>query len=307
MAEITRKRSGELVRGAFAILLEHPDGLQAKLVLAELAKRVPPTPFEATFYEDRPTIRRYEKIVRFSTIGPVKAGWLEKNKGLWFVTDAGRAAYTQFPWVQDQPARTDEQAEEAQEQEAGTSALFEEAEESAWSEIEQHLGRMHPYDFQKLVAGLLRGMGYFVAWVAPPGPDMGVDILAHSDPLGINGPRIKVQVKRQADKTSVTGVRSFLSELVKRPFTSSDHFVRGGRSPSPRPRSDLAGGWVGGETRAGARETKAGEGGWGGGNAVDQAVSCVPAIRGLHPTHAPRRGRRGTLRACVFSQALSAR
>jgi len=38
-------------------------------------------------------------------------------------------------------------------------------------------------------------MGYHVAWVAPPGPDGGVDVIAQSDPLGINGPRIKVQVK----------------------------------------------------------------------------------------------------------------
>jgi restriction system protein len=227
MAEITRRRGGQLIRGVFAILRDHPDGLQAKLVLAELATRVPPTPFEDSFYEDRPNVRRYEKIVRFSTIGPVKAGWLEKNKGLWFVTDAGQAALQRFSdpeefmreahrlyqaWAQDQPPRPEEPVEE-EEEEVGTSALFEEAEESAWSEIEQHLGRMHPYDFQQLVAGLLRGMGYFVAWVAPPGPDMGVDILAHSDPLGIRGPRIKVQVKRQADKTTVTGVRSFLSVL----------------------------------------------------------------------------------------------
>ncbi len=36
----------------------------------------------------------------------------------------------------------------------------EEAEESAWSEIEGHLTGMNPYDFQNLVAGLLRGMDY---------------------------------------------------------------------------------------------------------------------------------------------------
>ena len=96
MAEITPRRSGQLIRGVFAILLEHPDGLQAKLVLSELATRVPPTPFEDSYYQDRPNVRRYEKIVRFSTIGPVKAGWLLKNKGLWTLTDAGRSAYDRF-------------------------------------------------------------------------------------------------------------------------------------------------------------------------------------------------------------------
>jgi restriction system protein len=72
---------------------------------------------------------------------------------------------------------------------------------------------MNPYDFQDLVAGLLRGMGYHVLWVAPPGPDKGIDIIAHTDPLGIHGPRIKVQVKRRGDKTSIDGVRSLLALL----------------------------------------------------------------------------------------------
>jgi restriction system protein len=72
---------------------------------------------------------------------------------------------------------------------------------------------MPPYDFQNLVAGLLRGMGYHVAWVAPPGPDRGIDIIAHTDPLGIHGPRIKVQVKRTVDAIPVGEIRSFMSVL----------------------------------------------------------------------------------------------
>ena len=39
----------------------------------------------------------------------------------------------------------------------------------AWGEVEERLKVMGPYDFQNLVAGLLRGMGYHVAWVAPRG------------------------------------------------------------------------------------------------------------------------------------------
>jgi len=57
---------------------------------------VPPTPFESTYYESTPTARRYEKIVRFSTIGPVKAGWLIKEKGQWSLTEDGRKAYEEF-------------------------------------------------------------------------------------------------------------------------------------------------------------------------------------------------------------------
>ncbi len=72
---------------------------------------------------------------------------------------------------------------------------------------------MNPYDFQNLVAALLRAMGYHVSWVAPPGPDKGIDILAHTDPLGTSVPRIKVQVKRREDKVTVEGLRSFMALL----------------------------------------------------------------------------------------------
>jgi restriction system protein len=56
-------------------------------------------------------------------------------------------------------------------------------------------------------------MGYHVAWVAPPGADGGIDILAYTDPLGALGPRIKVQVKRVEAKVSADGLRSFIGVL----------------------------------------------------------------------------------------------
>ena len=91
---------------------------------------------------------------------------------------------------------------------------LEEADETAWEQIRQHLVRMPPYDFQDLVAALLRAMGYHVQWVSPPGPDRGIDVIAYRDPLGTAPPRIVVQVKRHADaKTSVDGVRSFMAVL----------------------------------------------------------------------------------------------
>ena len=39
---------------------------------------------------------RFEKIVRFATIDLVKAGWMVKEKGRWFVTDSGRKAYQEY-------------------------------------------------------------------------------------------------------------------------------------------------------------------------------------------------------------------
>jgi restriction system protein len=71
--------------------------MAAREVLAELEKRVPPTPFEQSNCPNNPGIRRFDKIVRFLTIGAVKAGWLVKSKGTWLVTEEGRQALGQFP------------------------------------------------------------------------------------------------------------------------------------------------------------------------------------------------------------------
>jgi restriction system protein len=231
LAELTNQRLGELVRGAFAVLLEHPDGLQAKQVISAVEDRVTPTPFELSTYEKQPTVRRFDKIVRFATITSVKAGWLVKSKGQWTLTDEGRAAYAAFPdpekfqreavrlyraWKQQQPEPDEPERPDADEviAESESAGTFEEAEELAWVEIRAYLAEMPPYDFQDLVAALLRGMGYHVLWVAPPGPDRGIDMIAYTDPLGATNPRIKVQVKRQAGtKIPVDGVRSFIAVL----------------------------------------------------------------------------------------------
>ncbi len=231
--EITRKRVGELQRGVIKILLDSPNGLPAKEVLHRLEQVVPPTEFEKSDYPRHPGIRRFEKMARFATIPPVKAGWLVKNKGRWYVTEEGKKAYSQFTdpeqfarearrlylqWRASQPETIAELEEGAPEgtssiEKAAEASTVEEAEETAWAEIEQYVQAINPYDLQKLVAALLRAMGYHVSWIAPPGPDKGIDILAHNDPLGTSTPRIKVQVKRRADKIRVDDLRSFMAIL----------------------------------------------------------------------------------------------
>ena len=90
MAEMTRRRMGELMRGVFGALMDETEGLPASKVLKIVEERVPPTPFEQATYEKSPNVRRFEKIVRFATISHVKAGWLVKTKreatGAWRAT-----------------------------------------------------------------------------------------------------------------------------------------------------------------------------------------------------------------------------
>lgn len=71
-----------------------------------------------------------------------------------------------------------------------------------------------PFEFQEMVADLLAAMGYHVAWVSPPGRDGGVDIIAFTDPLGAQGPRIKVQVKRTQTKIGIEGLRAFVATVM---------------------------------------------------------------------------------------------
>jgi restriction system protein len=82
MAEITRRRTGELLRELFKILMQAPEGLPARVALERLAEAVELTPYENGIYESSGT-RRFDKIVRFATVDCVKAGWLLKQKGIW--------------------------------------------------------------------------------------------------------------------------------------------------------------------------------------------------------------------------------
>ena len=238
MAEITRKRTGELLQELFTILLTSPTGLPARDALHQLAAKVTLTPYEAGDFESGG--RRFEKIVRFATVDCVKAGWLIKEKGTWSVTDAGQQALRDYPeseafyrqavklyaeWKASQPNAdpndsvanvlmpADEISASLDTSAKAVSVTFDEAEEQAWSEISSYLRAMNPYEFQDLVADLLRAMSYHVSWVSPPGKDGGVDILAWPDPLGTRPPRIKVQVKRQQQAVSVDGLRSFMAVL----------------------------------------------------------------------------------------------
>lgn len=226
MADISRKRTGELLRIVFDLLWEKPDGLPAKEILDSIPIKIQLTEYEKGFYSSTPNSPRFEKIIRFATIDLVKAGWLVKSKGRWFLTEEGRQANKKYKdpelfykeavrlyheWKQSRPKLESPAISKVEVEKV--SLTVEEAEEKAWDEIKQFLQNMKPYEFQELVADLLRAMDYHISWVAPPGKDRGIDIIAYTDPLGASVPRIKVQVKRREQPVAVEGLRAFLSVL----------------------------------------------------------------------------------------------
>jgi restriction system protein len=202
--------------------------MRAAEALARLRQRMPATEFEASEYASGGS--RYEKLVRFTTIVFVKSGWLVKDNGRWFLSESGREAYAKHrdpeaflraaiagyrEWERRRPESVAHaELEDESDLDGGAAAItMEGAADEAWAEIERYLLGMPPYDFQDLVGSLLRAMGYHVGWIAPPGKDGGVDIVAFNDPLGTRPPRIKVQVKRQQGRVSVDGLRSFMAIL----------------------------------------------------------------------------------------------
>lgn len=67
-------------------------------------------------------------------------------------------------------------------------------------------------EMEELVAGLLRAMGYKTI-ISPAGPDKGKDIIASPDGLGLEDPKILVEVKHRKNTMSAPNIRNFMGVL----------------------------------------------------------------------------------------------
>lgn len=229
----TLERTGELVKAALEVLAESPEGsLSPREVLSQVEKRVTLTDWEKT--SNNSGVVRWQTNLRFYTTDAVAAGWLVKRNRLWYITDEGRKSLALDPLTLIRTANkkydesrqgslaTAEKSESngqfensLDESTAARQALLEQSREAADEEIEEYIDKMDPYQFQSFIAALLRGMGYYTPFVAPPGKDGGIDIIAYRDPIGSTPPRIKVQVKHREQKVTVKEVRELIGLLAK--------------------------------------------------------------------------------------------
>lgn len=152
--------------------------------------------------------KRWKTIFLFYSVGCIKSGFLIKNKGTWILTAEGEtemkkgakvflesAGVGYRKWaVSNKKSKEPNITEETNDEEVTVTNL-ELLENQAYDEIISYLENKNPYEFQDLVAALLRAMGYHTDFIAERGRDGGIDIIAYQDPLGIKTPRIKVQVK----------------------------------------------------------------------------------------------------------------
>jgi restriction system protein len=97
------------------------------------------------------------------------------------------------------------------------------------------------YELQDLIAGILRAMGYKTL-VSAKGMDRGKDILASPDGLGLESPRIKVEVKHRGQKIGAEQLRSFISTLrsgERGVYVSTSGFTKDGKYEGDRSANPL--------------------------------------------------------------------
>ncbi|MBI3161372.1 MAG: restriction endonuclease [Chloroflexi bacterium] len=218
MPNITLQRAGELLRSIFEILWDKPEGLGARDVLSRL-----PNIIELSEYEQTPSAGgapRYEKMVRIITIPITQAGWIAKDlRGLWRITQDGYEACGRFSNVHDLYQEAIRLYNERRKAIPEYTITLESAQEAAWAQIKKYLSSLNPSELQIMFAELLRAMGYFPSWMAPPEKERGrISLVAHADPLGVKGGRVLAQIVHKGQVVTAEGVRSFASILGANDF-----------------------------------------------------------------------------------------
>lgn len=93
-------------------------------------------------------------------------------------------------------------------------------EQIARDQIEKRVASVFTgHDFTRLVAAILEAQGYRTR-VSPPGADNGVDIVAGSGPLGLESPRLVVQVKSGSIVLDQPGLQALIGSVQD---THADH------------------------------------------------------------------------------------
>ncbi|MHB1769478.1 MAG: restriction endonuclease [Minisyncoccota bacterium] len=224
MKKISFKRIGEYLQTAMRIAVEHGGSFPTREIMEEMEKRLQFDDYEKAIYEKSGYVR-WQSYLHFYSIDATKAGWLRKHKGVWYVTEEGQKVLSFDPEKFIEAARTEykkwaaarehiEEPDAAEAAQAPVAMGYEQAQSTAQEEIKAYIRALNPYDFQDLVAALFRGMGYYTPFVAPKGPDGGIDIVAYKDPIGAQQPRVRVQVKHRPDtKVSSAEVAALMGVL----------------------------------------------------------------------------------------------
>jgi restriction system protein len=221
----SRALAAKVIFAGLSILKENGKELPMRDLVQMIEKRVDLDDWAIERYQKSGYVR-WQSMLHFFSIDCVKAGFLVKKKGVWYLTPEGeealslgevalleRAQHAYRRWRADNPVTRDKEEET---EEAGEDLpTYDDIEQRAIEGLQQYINAKNPYEFQDLVAALLRGMGYYTPFVAPKGKDGGVDIIAYRDPIGTQTPRIQVQIKHRESVATVQEVRQLMGLLQK--------------------------------------------------------------------------------------------
>ena len=87
----TRVLAARLVFAALKVLKENAGEMRGRQVIEEVEKRVQLGKWEKERYE-KTGYTRWKSVLHFFTIDLIKAGFLIKKKGVWFLTPEGDSA-----------------------------------------------------------------------------------------------------------------------------------------------------------------------------------------------------------------------
>jgi restriction system protein len=227
----SRELAANVIFAALQILKEEGGQAPGRDVIKAVEKRITLDEWAKATYEKSGYVR-WQSILHFFSIDCIKAGFLIKKKGVWYLTPEGEAAlklgeigllnaataaYRRWKG-KNQPQPSGEEnydSEVGEEGQQEQEATIHEIEQQAIEGLKKQINLKNAYEFQELVASLLRGMGYYTPFVAPKGKDGGVDVIAYRDPLGTISPRIKVQIKHRDSSATVQEVRQLMGLLQK--------------------------------------------------------------------------------------------
>lgn len=233
----SRKRAAVFIKAALEALSAAGGSMPLRDVKREVAQRVQLTDHDRQVYAKTGYVR-WESVLHFYSIDCVKAGFIRKHGGRWHLTPEGTAvmhfpaddildkavrAYREWKAAQPHPIKGESKVPapglelpEPDVEESGRSFVLESAEGQALAEIEEYVNALSSYEFQDIVAALLRGMGYATPFEASKGPDGGTDILAYPDPIGAKTPHIRVQVKhrpsQRATREEIAALRGIIQQ-----------------------------------------------------------------------------------------------
>jgi restriction system protein len=232
----SKRSAAKNLYAALKILKEAGGQLPGKQVIEKIRETIELDAWELEIYEKTGYVR-WVAILHFYTIDAIKAGYMRKHKGIWYLTEDGDKAIDLGPvkmlenasriyriWAAEnkeskqksESVKEPEPIELIENTEQTQKANLDLLEEQSMSGIKDFIRRKNAYEFQDMVAALLRSMGYHTPFISPKGKDGGLDIVAYNDPLGATAPRLKVQVKHRPDASvPVDDIRSLTGLLNK--------------------------------------------------------------------------------------------